>query len=195
MNIWDLAEQKIEENKRKRNANNTGNDIYLFHKDPQEPIESYIVIAGYPKTGKTTYLNRFLGNEITINPTTILEYSFGYRHRDSYKDIIHTWELSVDHNLSPLLQVPLIKNHLQKNIGLFIFFDLTKPETIWILIEKFLKNGIQKIESITKDDNQLKDYLEEFSWKRIGGRDVENMISFKMRNQKEGKIFVIVLDF
>ncbi|CEF69354.1 Cytoplasmic dynein 2 light intermediate chain 1 [Strongyloides ratti] len=173
MNIWELAEQKIQENKSKRNNNNSKNDTYSFHKDPQEPIESYIIIAGYPKTGKTTYLNRFLKNEATINPTTILEYSFGYRHRDSYKDIIHTWELSIDHNLSSLLHVPFTKSHLQKNIGLFIVFDLTKPETIWIMIEEFLKNGKQKIEDIIiKEEKLLKDYLEESSWERIGGRDV-----------------------
>uniref|UniRef100_A0A0K0F548 Cytoplasmic dynein 2 light intermediate chain 1 n=1 Tax=Strongyloides venezuelensis TaxID=75913 RepID=A0A0K0F548_STRVS len=176
MNIWELAKQKYEENKRKRNTNTSSNDTYLFQKDRQEPIESYIIAAGYPKTGKTTYLNRFLGTEGTSNSTAILEYSFGYRHRDSQKDIIHGWELSVDVNLSSLLQIPLTKNHIQQNIGIFIVVDLTKPETIWLMIEEFLESAKVRIKDIfDKDvDKSVKDYLEESSWKRIGGKDVVN---------------------
>uniref|UniRef100_A0A0N4ZE61 Cytoplasmic dynein 2 light intermediate chain 1 n=1 Tax=Parastrongyloides trichosuri TaxID=131310 RepID=A0A0N4ZE61_PARTI len=173
MNIWELAEKKVQENRNKRSTTMSENESYIFQKEKKESIESYIIVAGSPKTGKTTYLNRFLEKNESLNSTIILEYSFGYRIRDTSKDIIHIWELSSDVNLSPLVQVPFIEEHLNKNIGFFIVIDLTKPETIWSMIEEFINSGRKKIDNvIDKGSSNFKNNLLQTSWERIGEKDV-----------------------
>uniref|UniRef100_A0AC35TKK7 Cytoplasmic dynein 2 light intermediate chain 1 n=1 Tax=Rhabditophanes sp. KR3021 TaxID=114890 RepID=A0AC35TKK7_9BILA len=177
MDIWELAREKIESSKKKpiKDSDEAApeQDSFLFTIDSKlDSIESHLIIVGSPNCGKTTLINRFLDKKDIVNPTTVLEYSFGYRNRDTKKDVVHIWELSGNASLGSLVKVPFGMHSLQNNIGLFIVLDLTQPNQIWKMFESFINNGIEQIQSLLhKNKRGLKEKLTTTAWQRIGGKE------------------------
>jgi len=103
--------------------------------------ESHIILVGSRGCGKSSIMLRFLDRTETPRSTTAMEYTFGRKskgHNAAQKDVAHIWELGGGSSHSQLLQVPLQVETL-KSTSVMIVVDLSKPDAIWVTIEKLIR--------------------------------------------------------
>lgn len=103
--------------------------------------ESHIILVGSRGCGKSSIMLRFLDRTETPRETTAMEYTFGRKskgHNAAQKDVAHIWELGGGSSHAPLLQVPLQVETL-KSTAVMIVVDLSKPDAIWLTIDKLIR--------------------------------------------------------
>lgn len=112
--------------------------------------ESHIILAGSRGCGKSSIMLRFLDRTETPRATTAMEYTFGRKskgHNAAVKDVAHIWELGGGSSHAPLLQVPLHAETL-KSTSVMVVVDLSKPEALWVTIEKLVREVRSVVEKV-----------------------------------------------
>jgi len=112
--------------------------------------ESHIILVGSRGCGKSSIMLRFLDRTEIPKPTTALEYTFGRKsktHNAAIKDVAHIWELGGGSSHAHLLEVPIQAKTLLST-SLLIVVDLSKPETVWSVFEKLMREVRMVIDRI-----------------------------------------------
>ncbi|XP_071962117.1 cytoplasmic dynein 2 light intermediate chain 1-like isoform X2 [Antedon mediterranea] len=134
--------------------------------------ESSILFFGGKDAGKTTIICRFLDRDDIPKSTIALEYTFGRRSKGHNvgKDVGHIWELGGGTNMTQLLEVPINMSNL-KALSVVLVVDLSKPETMWTVLETSLKAVNERIKQVIKklavEDPQIEERLRRKSFNRF----------------------------
>ncbi|XP_072436718.1 cytoplasmic dynein 2 light intermediate chain 1 isoform X3 [Chiloscyllium punctatum] len=159
--LWDIAVAQV--SKKNEEKENEG-DL--------EVKERSVFFLGNKTGGKTTIILRFLDRDEIPKPTLALEYTFGRRAKghNTPKDIAHFWELGGGTSLSDLAQIPITIDSI-RTISIVLVLDLSKPNDLWLSMEKLLnvtKNHINStINELGKKDSINVNDFKQKTWKTL----------------------------
>ncbi|CAD6189939.1 unnamed protein product [Caenorhabditis auriculariae] len=163
MNIWDLAKEKLVENKEKaaqleqKLDDEAAADSFLS--DVKRRHTSHIVICGNKKSGKSSLQMNFVERKEELKEAVGLEFSYARRTRGNVKDVANLWELGGGHELSSLLALPFKPENLDVS-SIFLVLDLTKLEELWTVAENLLESARRTIIAAQKGQVELQKKLE-----------------------------------
>ncbi|CAI2354186.1 unnamed protein product [Caenorhabditis sp. 36 PRJEB53466] len=167
MNIWDLAKQKLSENKQKAaeleqkldDENGAAADTNYLS-EVRRRHEAHIIIAGNRKSGKSSFQMNFVERKEDLKESVGLEYSYARRTRGNVKDVANLWELGGGHSVTELLSIPINAKTVEI-CSLIILLDMTKLDEMWTTIEKVTETVRKIIETLGRQDVSLQSRLTE----------------------------------
>ncbi|CAO4380696.1 unnamed protein product [Caenorhabditis nigoni] len=180
MNIWDLAKQKLVENKQRAaeleqkldDENGAVTDNYLA--EVRRRHESHIIIAGNRKCGKSSFMLNFLERKEDLRESVGLEFTYARRTRGNVKDVANLWELGGGASVTELLSVPITMKNVE-TCSLIVLLDMTNLSEMWITIEKTVDTVRRLVENLERQDVNLQTRMAEKSRLRLEKYDSSSL--------------------
>ncbi|KAI6219024.1 Cytoplasmic dynein 2 light intermediate chain 1 [Aphelenchoides fujianensis] len=126
VDIFQIGVERLKKERAEREQNETSGQTLQASAEFNRVLD--VVVCGSLKSGKSTFINRFLDRNQSPEPTFGLCYKFATRTRVNSKELANIWELGNAGLVAPLLQNCLNEKNISA-VSVVLFLDLSKPET------------------------------------------------------------------
>ncbi|KJH47364.1 hypothetical protein DICVIV_06569 [Dictyocaulus viviparus] len=155
MDIWSLVKKKLAENAERTTNMENNEEKKQDQNDTSRRRATHIIVCGNSQSGKSTLINKFLDKNEEHKETVALEYTYARRTRGNNKDICHIWELGGGTSVTQLLAIPFTEENIER-ASFVIALDLTRPNELWITMEKLVTEAQRYIKTVIKNLDQNK---------------------------------------
>ncbi|GAB6021630.1 Cytoplasmic dynein 2 light intermediate chain 1 [Chamberlinius hualienensis] len=152
MDIWDIA----------ASFNKQENE-----KSSSQSAEMSLLFIGNSKSGKTSFIYRFLNREENPRPTLALEYTFGRQSKanDVTKSVCHIWELGGGNLFLDLMTIPATLKTVQKLCAI-VMIDLSTPDQLLVSLTAYLDVIRSSVDKCITQKPNLREKLAKKLWKK-----------------------------